>query len=57
MVELIGALKVESALDARSYQKGIRISNAEMKCLDPEWNYTSGRGSRQNRSSYCSEYP
>ena len=53
MVELIGAtttktgLKVESALDTRSYQKGIRVSNAEMNGLDitgdqfhPEWNYT-----------------
>ena len=53
VVELIGAtttktgLKVESALDTRSYQKGIRVSKAEMKCLDitgdqfhPEWNYT-----------------
>ena len=40
-------LKVESALDTRSYQKGIRVSNAEMNGLDitgdqfhPEWNYT-----------------
>ena len=53
VVELIGAtttktgLKVESALDTRSYQKGIKVSNAAMKCLDitgdqfhPEWNYT-----------------
>ena len=53
MVELIGAtttktgLKVESALDTRTYQKGIKVSNAEMKRLDitgdvfhPEWNYT-----------------
>ena len=52
-VELIGAtttktgLKVESALDTRSYKKGIKISKAEMKRLDitgdqfhPEWNYT-----------------
>ena len=52
-VELIGAtttktgLKVESALDTRNYQKGIKISKAAMKCLDiigdqfhPEWNYT-----------------
>ena len=31
MIEWIGALKVESALDIRSFQKGIRISNAEMK--------------------------
>src|SRR6266571_2815662 len=53
VVELIGAtttktgFKVESALDTRSYQKGIRVSNAEMNGLDitgdqfhPEWNYT-----------------
>ncbi|MFD2053198.1 hypothetical protein ACFSQT_08795 [Mesorhizobium calcicola] len=53
VVELIGAtstkagLKVESALDTRSYQKGIKVSNAEMKRLDitsdqfhPEWNYS-----------------
>jgi len=53
VVELIGAtttktgLKVESALDTRSYQKGIKISKAEMKRLEitgdpfhPEWNYT-----------------
>jgi hypothetical protein len=53
VVELIGAtttktgLKVESALDTRSYQKGIRISQAEMDALHitgdqfhPEWNYT-----------------
>jgi Rhodopirellula transposase DDE domain len=53
VVELIGAtttktgLKVESVLDTRTYQKGIKISNAVMKRLDiigdqfhPEWNYT-----------------
>jgi hypothetical protein len=53
VVELIGAtttktgLTVESALDTRNYQKGIKISQAAMKCLDiigdqfqPEWNYT-----------------
>ena len=53
VVELIGAtttkagLKVECALDTRTYEKGIRISDAEMKSLDitgdtfhPEWNYT-----------------
>src|ERR1700682_3117333 len=53
VVELIGAtttnagLKVESALDTRRYQKGIRVNNAAMKRLDitgdrfhPEWNYT-----------------
>jgi len=53
VVELIGAnttkagLKVECALDPRTYQKGNRISDAEMQGLDitgdtfhPEWNYT-----------------
>ena len=53
VVELIAAnttktgLKVESALDARSYKKGIKVSKAAMKCLNitgdqfhPEWNYT-----------------
>ena len=53
IVELIGAtktkagLKVECALDTRSYEKGIKVSDAEMEALDitgdtfhPEWNYT-----------------
>jgi hypothetical protein len=53
VVELIGAtttkagLKVECALDPRTYQKGIKVSDAEMESLDiagdtfhPEWNYT-----------------
>jgi hypothetical protein len=53
IVELIGAtttkagLKVECALDTRIYEKGIKVSDAEMKSLDitghtfhPEWNYT-----------------
>ena len=53
VVELIGAtttktgLKVECALDERTYEKGIRIKKSEMKLLDiegdafhPEWNYT-----------------
>ncbi len=53
VVELIGAtttktgLKVECALDERTYAKGIRIKKSEMKHLDiegdafhPEWNYT-----------------
>ncbi len=40
-------LKVESALDTRRYQKGIKVNDAAMKRLDitpdqfhPEWNYT-----------------
>jgi Rhodopirellula transposase DDE domain len=53
IVELIGAtttktgLKVECALDERTYEKGIKISDAEMATLNitgddfhPEWNYT-----------------
>ena len=53
IVELIGAtttktgLKVECALDTRTYEKGIKVSHAEMASLDitgdafhPEWNYT-----------------
>jgi Rhodopirellula transposase DDE domain len=53
VVELIAAtttktgLKIESALDTRTYEKGIKISKAEMNRLDiqgdtfhPEWNYT-----------------
>jgi hypothetical protein len=46
----------------RSYQKGIKVSKTEMKCLDipgdqfhSEWNYTISRASTRsrNRSSYC----
>src|ERR1700757_1854586 len=53
IVELIGAtttktgLKVQCVIDTRNYRKGIKVSKAEMKCLDitgdqfhPEWNYT-----------------
>ena len=53
VVELIGrtttksGLKVECALDERTYEKGIRIKKTAMKLLDikgdafhPEWNYT-----------------
>ena len=53
IVELIAAtttktgLKVECALDTRTYEKGIKISKAQMRTLDirgdtfhPEWNYT-----------------
>ena len=53
IVELIGAtttktgLKVECALDTRTYEKGIQVSDAEMEMLNitgddfhPEWNYT-----------------
>ena len=53
IVELIGAtttkggLKIECVLDERTYEKGIKISDAEMETLSitgddfhPEWNYT-----------------
>jgi hypothetical protein len=53
VVELIGAtttrtgLKVACVLDERTYEKGIKVSDAEMAALDitgdtfhPEWNYT-----------------
>ena len=53
IVDLIGAtttktgLKVECALDTRNYEKGIKVSDAEMEALNitgddfhPEWNYT-----------------
>ncbi|MFV0334423.1 MAG: ISAzo13 family transposase [Tropicimonas sp.] len=53
VVELIGAtttttgLKVECALDTKTYQKGIKVCDAEMASLKitggefhPEWNYT-----------------
>ena len=53
VVELIAAtttktgLKVECALDERTYEKGIKVSDQEMAALDirgdtfhPEWNYT-----------------
>ena len=53
IVELIGAttttagLKIECALDTRTYEKGIKVSDAEMAALNiegddfhPEWNYT-----------------
>jgi hypothetical protein len=53
IVDLIGAtttkagLKVECALDTHNYEKGIKVSDAEMEALNitgddfhPEWNYT-----------------
>jgi hypothetical protein len=53
VVELIGAtttkagLKVECVLDTRTYEKGIKVSDAEMEALNitgdtfhPDWNYT-----------------
>lgn len=53
VIELIGAtttktgLKVQCALDTRTYQKGVKVSDSEMASLDitgdefhPDWNYT-----------------
>ncbi len=53
VVELIGAtttrtgLKVECALDPRTYEKGVKLGDAEMAALNldgddfhPEWNYS-----------------
>jgi Rhodopirellula transposase DDE domain len=62
VVELIGAtttktgLKVESALDTRTYQKGIKVSRTAMKCLeitgDP---FHPGRVSRRDCTSGFSQ--
>ena len=65
VVELIAAtttttgLRVESALDTRTYEKGIKVTDAEMDALEitgdafhPEWNYTiRPRSDLANRSS------
>ena len=63
VVELIAAtttktgLTVESALDTRTYEKGIKVSDAQMQALDitgdafhPEWNYTIRQRPALNRS-------
>ena len=55
-------LKVESVLDTRHYQKGLKVSKAEMKSLNikghdfhPEWNcILFDHGNRPKRSTYCS---
>ena len=64
VVELIAAtttvngLRVACALDTRTYEKGKKVSDAEMCALDiegdlfhPEWNYTIKPRSAQNQSS------
>ena len=64
IVELIAAtttatgLKVARALDTRTYEKGKKVSDAEMKTLaiigdpfHPEWNYTIRPRSPANQSS------
>ncbi len=50
-------LKIGSALDTRAYEKGIKVSDAQMKALDiqgdpfhPEWNYTIRPRAVANRS-------
>jgi hypothetical protein len=61
VVELIGAtttktgLKVQCALDPRTYEKGVKVSATEMASLDifgdpfhPEWNYTIKPRSQQS---------
>jgi Rhodopirellula transposase DDE domain len=63
VVELIGAtttragLKVECALDPRTYEKGVKVSDAEMAALDltgedfhPEWNYSIRPRNKPNSS-------
>ena len=70
IVELIGAtttktgLKVECALDTRTYQKGIKVSDAEMECSTsqathsiPNGTTPSNHASPRNRSGYCSVGP
>ena len=70
VVELVGAtttktgLKVECALDERTYEKGIRIKTSEMKRLDiegdafhPEWNYTIKPRHQGNRMTACTRSP
>ncbi|WP_081374304.1 ISAzo13-like element transposase-related protein [Rhizobium leguminosarum] len=46
-VETNTGLKVECALDTRTYHKGVKVSDAQMAKLNisgdafhPEWNYT-----------------
>jgi len=64
VVELIAAtttktgLRVEAALDTRTYAKGKKVCKAEMKALNltgdpfhPDWNYTIRPRSPPNRSS------
>src|SRR5450432_267913 len=65
VVELIAAtttksgLRVASTLDTRSYEKGIKVTDAQMEALDikgdlfhPEWNYTiRPRSNLANRST------
>jgi hypothetical protein len=64
VVELIAAtttktgLRVEAALDTRTYEKGKKVSKSEMRALNitgdpfhPEWNYTIRPRSPPNRSS------
>jgi hypothetical protein len=47
-------------LDERTYEKGIKVSDAEMDALDirgdtfhPEWNYTVHHGPKSSNSYFC----
>ena len=70
IVELIGAtttkggLKVECALDERTYEKGIMVSEAEMAALSisgddfhPECTRLSSQARRRASSSYFADPP
>ena len=61
VVELIGAtttktgLKIDCAVDTRTYEKGIKVSNAELAAVKlvgddfhPEWNYTISPRRQEN---------
>jgi hypothetical protein len=52
--------KVECALDERAYEKGIKITDAEIEALDirgdtfhPEWNYTVYPRPKNCSSCFC----
>ncbi len=67
IVELIGAtttktgLKVECALDPGAYEKGVKVSDADMASINltaDAFHLPSGRGRNQNSSSrYCPKCP
>jgi len=53
-------LKVECALDERTYAKGVKVTDAEMASLDissdefhPEWNSLSGQGGPKRSAYLC----
>jgi hypothetical protein len=70
VIELIGrtttktGLKVECALDERTYEKGIQISKAEMRQLAIKGMHSTRNGTtpsnhtaQRHRSGYCCECP